>query len=159
MEINKEQFIFKHLPDFASYILEKKINEFVTIGIRFCKEEKLPLMKSLAEFPEEELVKRSERSSRLILTALAENKIADHIEAHLENWVSNKLGLVDKNEIDMAELTTMYFIRRKQFSYFLYGYTQNVSVQQLIMNEVNVYTSTEERLALKVYMSLHEESY
>ncbi len=152
--INREKFNFKYLPAFAAYILDNHFKEFVTIGIRFSREEDLPVMKPLAKLSEEELVNLSLDSNRKTLNALIKGKIVDYIENSLDRYINNKIGILDQFEIDVADLTLIYFIRRKMFSYFLYGYTQNPSLQQSIISEVDIYTSQEQLLTLKVFLNL-----
>ncbi|MES2567576.1 MAG: hypothetical protein V4565_11955 [Bacteroidota bacterium] len=154
---NREKFNFKYLPAFAAYIMDNHLKEYVTIGIRFGREEDLPVMKPLSKLSEEELVTRSIESNRQALNALVKGKVVDHIEKNLENYLNNKIDIVDKSEIDIADLTLIYFIRRKMFSYFLYGYTQNPSLQQSITYEVDVYTSQEELLTLKAFLYLKDK--
>jgi hypothetical protein len=154
---NRDKFNFKYLPAFAAYIMDNHLREYVTIGIRFAREEDLPIMKPLSKLTEGELVEKSLESNRQALNALVKGKVVDHIEKNLENYLNNNVGLVDKNEIDIADLTLIYFIRRKMFSYFLYGYTQNPSLQQSVTYEVDVYTSQEELLTLKAYLYLKEK--
>jgi hypothetical protein len=149
---NRDKFNFKYLPAFAAYIMDNHLREYVTIGIRFAREEDLPIMKPLSRLPEIDLVEKSLESNRQALKALVNGKVVNHIEKNLENYFNNNFGIVDKSEIDIADLTLIYFIRRKMFSYFLYGYTQNPSLQQSITYEVDVYTSQEELLTLKAYL-------
>ncbi len=137
--------------------MDNHLKEYVTIGIRFGREEDLPVMKPLSKLSEEELVTRSIESNRQALNALVKGKVVDHIEKNLENYLNNKIDIVDKSEIDIADLTLIYFIRRKMFSYFLYGYTQNPSLQQSITYEVDVYTSQEELLTLKAFLYLKDK--
>ena len=152
--VDETLFNFKYLPDYADYILNKQLEEFVTVGIRFCRELDLPMLRPLAKMPEKELVKLSLESNRQILTALKEGRIAEQIEENLNNWVTNKLEIIDRFDVEAEDLTLAYHIRRKLFSYFLYGYTQNVSVQHLVFNEVDVYTSMEELISLKTYLEI-----
>lgn len=157
--LNREVFNFKYLPQFADYLLKNKLEEFVTVGIRFAREVDLPMLKPLAKLPEKELVALSLESNKQILTALKNGTIADFIEMNISNWVDNKLGLIDKNEIAIEDLTLAFFIRRKLFSYFLYGYTQSAAVQQLIINEMDVYTSQEELISLKTYLQINKDKH
>ncbi|MES2568123.1 MAG: hypothetical protein V4565_14710 [Bacteroidota bacterium] len=162
--IDKNKFVFEHLPKYAEYLLAHQLDEFVTIGIRFAREIELPLMKPLSKLPEEELVKMSLDSNKLQLQALINNTYADFIEFNLNNWVNNQLGtikdgkgVVDKSEVLAEDLTLAFYIRRKLFSYFLYGYTQNVSIRQLIINEVDQFTTYEELASLKLFFKMQKE--
>lgn len=157
-KIDTKLFTFKYLPDYAKYLLEKKLEAFCTDGIRFSREIDLPILKPLAKIPENELVKMSLESNKMLLKALSENKVADHIQMGLERWISNQLGVLDKSEIVIEDITLGSYVRRKLFSSFLYGYNQSAAVQQLIVSEVDLYTSQEELLSLKAYMQLLKEN-
>lgn len=154
VKVNKDLFKFNYLPQYAKYLLNNHLEEFVTIGIRFARELDLPILKPLTKVPEKELVKHSMDSSRVLLTALEEDKIASHVEDSLNKWIANKLEIIDKAEIAAEDLTLVYHIRRKQFSYFLYRYTQSAPIQASIFNEVDVYTSMEELASLKIYFEM-----
>jgi hypothetical protein len=154
IKVDRTVFNFKYLPEYAEYILKNHLEEFVTISIRFSRELNLPLLKPLAKMPEKELVKLSIESNTRMLTAIKDGKIAEHIEENLNKWIENKLLIVDKFQIEAEDLTLGYHIRRKLFSYFLYGYTKSAPIQQSIFNEVDVYTSMEELVSLKAYMDI-----
>jgi hypothetical protein len=156
IRVDGASFKFKYLPLYADYLLKNHLEEFVTVGIRFARELGLPMLKPLAKLPEKELVAISLESNKQILTALKENKIHEQIQDNLNNWVTNKLDIIDKFEIEAEDLTLAYHIRRKLFSHFLYSYTQSAPIQQSIFNEVDVYTSTEELISLKVYLAIQK---
>jgi len=153
-KLNTSHFKFKYLPDYASYLLKNKLEEFVLVGIRFSREIDLPLLKPLAKLSEQELVKISVDSNRETLNAIREGQIAEHIEINLKNWVENKL-IVDKGEIAAEDLTLAFYVKRKMFTYFLYSYTPNTALHQLIVSEIDTYTTYEELAMLKVYLHIH----
>ncbi|HWY10828.1 MAG TPA: hypothetical protein VN026_05870 [Bacteroidia bacterium] len=157
ISVNEQLFKFKYLPQFAEYILKNKLEEFVTVGIRLARELELPMMKPLAKFPENELIKLSIESTKRILKALSENNITPLIEENLNNWVTNNIQYLDKFDVAAEDLTLAYHIRRKVFYYFLYGYTQSAPIQLSIVNEVDVYSSMEELISLRVYFNLQKE--
>ncbi len=157
VKVDKTKFEFKYLPAYADYLLKNHLEEYVKISIRFCREVDLPMLKPLAKMPEQDLINLSLESNRITLNALRDSTIAEHIHENLTKWVENKLGFIDRSEIAIEDLSLVYYIRRKTFSYFLYGYTQSAAVQQLIINEVDAYTSMEELISLKVYIDLQKE--
>ncbi|HXU27041.1 MAG TPA: PAS domain-containing protein [Bacteroidia bacterium] len=156
-KINKEKFKLSYLPDYAKYLLENKLTEFVTVGIRFSREADLPLLKPLSKFSEEELVKLGLESNRQILEALAKNKIADHIEASVEKWISNSLSVFDRDDITAEDLTLGFYLRRKIFTHFLDAYTKNVVLQKFIIGEVDDYTTQEELMAYGIYFKMQQQ--
>jgi hypothetical protein len=157
LNINKDFFRFKYLPEYSAYLLKNKIEEFVTVGIRFARQYDLPMMKPLARISEKELTKMSLDSNREILQALAENNIVPFIEKNTQNWIQNKLGVIDQNDVLAEDLTLAYFIRRKTFAHFLYSYSPNPAIHQLITEEVDAYTTQEEVINLRAYLYLHQK--
>jgi hypothetical protein len=156
--INKKLFEFKYLPEYASWLLAHKLEEFVTVGIRYCREVDLPLLKPLGKYSEKELVNLSLDANKKILEALIENKIADHIEANTNNWINNKLVVIDKTDVVAEDLTLVFYLRRKNFAYFLDAYTKNVVLQKLIIGELDDYTTQEELISYNVYLKMQQES-
>lgn len=155
---NKADFRFQYLPDYAKFLLNNKLEEFVTVGIRFSRELNLPLLRHFSKMTEKELVKMGVESYREMLSALAENKIEKIIEkkisAYLNNRIKNAAGkiILDQTEIIAEDIILTFHIRRKLFSFFLYSYTQNTVVHILIANEVDQYTTQEHLLTTKAYV-------
>lgn len=152
-----EKFNFKYLPDYADFLLKNKLEEFVTVGIRFCREAELPLLKPLSKFSEAELVQLSLATNRELLIALSENKIIAHIEKGLNQYVSNTMMYLDKEDLLAEDLTLGFHLRRKIFSYFLDAYTKNVVLHKLIIAEVDEYTTQEELIAYSIFISGRQE--
>src|ERR1700739_2249338 len=156
-KVNKELFKLNYLPDYAKYLLENKLTEFVTVGIRFSREANLPLLKPLSKYSEQELVNLGLESNRQTLEALAKNQIADHIEQSVKKWVNNTLGIFDKDDIVAEDLTLGFYLRRKIFAHFLDAYTKNVVLQKFIIAELDVYTTQEELMAYNIYLNMQQE--
>jgi PAS domain-containing protein len=155
--VNKEAFKFSYLPDYAGYLLANKLNEFVTIGIRFSRQAELPLLKPLSKYTEQELVALGMDSNRKILEALTNNKIVEHIEKEAKKWINNTLDYFDKNDVIAEDMTLGFYLRRKLFAYFLDAYTKNVVLQKLIIAEVDVYTTQEELMVYNIYLKMRQE--
>jgi hypothetical protein len=155
--VNKDTFKFKYLPDYADYILKNKLKEFVTVGIRFCREVNLPLLKSLSKFSEEELVIMSLDSNQKMLKALSNNSTYDLIQENIKQWEANAIKGIDKADVLAEDLTLGFFIRRKIFAYFLDSYTKNVVEQKFIIGELDVFTTHEELISYNVYIKIQQE--
>lgn len=121
----------------------------MTVGIRFCREAELPLMKPLERVPERDLVQMSIESNRELLEALATNNVAPLIEQRLRIFLNNEMvNLQGQKVLDRSEIITDDFVlgthvKRKMFYFFLQSYTQNAVVHTLIMNEMDIYTTKE----------------
>src|SRR5688572_17532926 len=131
--VNKDIFKFHYLPEYADYLLKNRLTEFVTIGIRFCREVDLPLLKPLSKFSEEELVALSMESNKQILLAISKNEVPQLIESNIQKWENNTIENINKEDITAEDLTLGFFLRRKIYAYFLDSYTKNVVEQKFII--------------------------
>lgn len=157
--ISADNFRFTYLPDFASFILKEKLEEFVTVGIRYCREVSLPILKPLSRLTEEELVKLSLQSNQELLEAIATGNIAAYIERGSKRWADNSIGYLDREEVMVEDFTMGFHLRRKVFSYFLDAYTKNLVMQKFIIAELDQYTTQEELIAYKIFFNTQQEKF
>lgn len=155
--IERKKFIFKDLPSYTRWILDNKLTEFVVLGIRYSREEELPLLKPLSKFSDEELVAMSIEQYRVTLQALSENRIAPHIEESIQRWADNKLEIIDKDEIGLEDFALVAFIKRKMYRSLLEEYTTDRELMKRLMNEIDMYTSEEELVGYKAYISMQQD--
>jgi hypothetical protein len=154
-EIKSELFKFQYLPDFAKFLLNNKLDEFGIIGIRFCREADLPMMRPLAKMPEKKLMELSRQANSELLTALSENDIVPYIEKNIRNFVTNQIKdkegntLLDRSEIIADDVILAFYLRRKTFAFFFHSYTQNAVVHALLAAEIDFFTSQEHLLTVR----------
>jgi hypothetical protein len=154
-EKKKAEFKFQYVPEYAKFLLTNKLDEFVTVGIRFARELDLPMMRALAMVPEKDLIELSRESNREILTALANNDIVPFIEKNIKNFVNNTINdshgkkVIDRSDVIVEDIILAFYIRRKLFSFFLHSYTPNAVVHMLIASEIDYYTTQEQLLTQK----------
>jgi hypothetical protein len=160
--IKSEIFKFRYIPDFSNYILNHKLEEFVTVGIRFCREVDLPMMRSLAKLSEKQLTELSLESNREMLTALADNNIGPIIKKNISNFIHNEIKdtegktLLDQSEVLAEDIILIFYLRRKLFNFFLHAYTQNAVVHMLIAAELDFYTTQEQLLTTKAIIDIRK---
>jgi len=155
--VNPAKFDFKYLPAYADYILKEKLEEYVRHSIKFSKEEDLPLLRPLSRFSDEELVALSIESSREVLEALTNRRIHIHILENVRKWISNKLEIIDKDDIVAEDLSLVSFIRRKALSCFLPEYTEDRELKRELLSEIDVYTTQEELVAYNAYIRMQQD--
>jgi hypothetical protein len=157
IKVNKDLFNLQYLPQFAAYLLEHHLKDFVTVAIRFSREAKLPILIPLERYTEEQLVELLLERDRKILEALVQNKMVEYIEEHAEKWITNTLGIVQRDEITAEDITLLFYLRRKVFAHFLDAYTKNVVLQKLIIGELDFCTTQEEMVAYNIYLSMQHD--
>jgi hypothetical protein len=155
-------FKFQYLPDFSKFILENKLDEFVTVGIRFCREMNLPMMRALEKFSEEQLIEISREGNRELLDCLSKNEVLSLIQRNIQNFLNNQIKdykgntLLDKSDVLAEDIILGMFIRRKLFNFFLHSYTKNAVLHMLIAAEVDFYTTQEQLMTSKAMIAKNQ---
>lgn len=157
------KFKFQYLPDYAKFLLENKLEEFTLVGIRFCREYDLPMMRPLAKVPEQRLIELSIEGNRKLLEHLAKNNVVDFIDESIQKYIDNKIDTVDGNKVlDQTDVVAediilAFYIRRKTFSFFLHSYTQNAVLHTLIMSEMDDYTTRENLMTTQAFLEVQKK--
>jgi hypothetical protein len=158
LSTGKANFKFQYLPDYANFLLNNKLDEFVTVGIRFCREADLPMMRPLNKMPEADLVALSRESNKSFLSALAVNDIVPLMEERITQFVENRMldrkgkKLIDRSDILVEDIILSFYLRRKTFIYFLHTYTKNLVIHMLIAEELDYFTTHEHLATVKALM-------
>lgn len=160
----KGLFKFQYLPDYAKFLLENKLEEFVTVTIRFCREVELPMLKPLSKLSEQELVALSVQNTKELLESLSKNEIADFMQLRIDDFIANRIKdlsgkqLLNNTELVAEDIILGYYIRRKVFSFFLHSYTQNAVLHTLIISETDYWTSYEHLFTTKAFVQVMNAS-
>ncbi|MDF2449542.1 MAG: hypothetical protein K0R26_2046 [Bacteroidota bacterium] len=156
----KSALKFQYIPDYANFLLNNKLEEFVLVGIRFCREVDLPMMRPLSKLSEKDLVTMSMDTNKELLEALAHNKVVTLVEKNLLSYKNNQIvdkkgqKILDRSEVLAEDIILGTRVKRKMFNFFLQSYTQNAVVHTLIMDEMDHYTTHEQLLTSKVLIDL-----
>lgn len=153
---DKLNFLF--LPDYASFLVEQRLEAFSHQMTLLSHEESLPLLNALRNFSQEQLAELSMSSNRRFLTSLAENKAREDVEQNVKKWAANKL-FVDQHEVVAEDLSQLAYIKRKAFAYFLKDYTQDPELNRHLQNEIDVYTTQEELLFYTSYFKIQQDRF
>lgn len=155
--IETDKLNFKFIPGFAAFLLKEKFEDFVKVSLQLSREENLPILKNLTSYSEEQLMELGKFSNTELLTALAQNNVRPFIENSLTNWVTNRLVIIDKDQIATEDITLGAYIRRKIFRSFLKEYTTDEASMQDIIEELDRFTTESELLTYNAYINFQQE--
>ena len=143
-----------YLPSFARYLLENKLEEYVQVQISFLDDVDIPMMKFFKNFSTQELSELIKKSSIEFLTLLAENKAMEQIYQSMEQWKTNQLPVIQKNEIQAEDITMATYLRKKVMLHFIPDYT-NDSYQLIeLIKEIDLFLATSETIATNTYINI-----
>lgn len=153
----------QYLPVFAEYLLGR-LREYAEQQVLLSRKLELPLLKSLGDRTDEQLILLAVETSREFLTYLAKNKAEEQIEQSLIRWIKNQLPHIDQKDIIAEDITLMNYIRKQNFLYFINDYTKDPRQILALIQEIDMFLTRSETESANTYIDLlrnriREQSY
>lgn len=115
--------LYLHLPDYARFLLEHHLEDYIHFQLRLSRELNLPMMRHLSHMGERELIEFSISSTKEFFYCLIENKADDFINASAEQWLTNQLEIIGRHQIEARDITYVHYIRGKALKKWIFEYT------------------------------------
>ncbi|HEX8331695.1 MAG TPA: PAS domain-containing protein [Segetibacter sp.] len=149
---------FSLFPQYASYLIENKLEEYVREQIRLSRELNLPVLQYLNTLSEEELIAISTISSRSFLEYFAENRASELIEDSIKQWRADQLPQnIGRYQLSADDLTLISYIRKQSLLKFLTEYSDDITQIMQLIKEVDQYILKSDSAAFETYMNLMDE--
>lgn len=147
------------LKDYAAFVRNKKLKDFVSIELRNIHSFNIPLMQFFTHLTEDEL-RTTLRQSLLKLLAGIENGTAiNHVKASLENWKNNGIPGVPREAVSLRDITLIYAAQKLSLQTFIPDFTTNVSIAANLVNEIELYYKQVQELTLQMLEAIQQEEY
>ena len=156
LEPSKDLLCFRHLPDFCRFLLDHHLEDFSRQQLQLAFELEVPLMKLLANMPEEQL----NALARQGIIELFENIIAGTTAAYLEksneDWRNNRIPVlsIDQSDVVSEDITLVGYARKQGFLKFLPLFTKDLERYGAIVSEVDRFTLYSETLSFRTYAEI-----
>jgi PAS domain S-box-containing protein len=154
-----EQLRFTHLPDYARFLYENRIQDLALEQYRLSLELKIPLLSHFADFSKTRLMDIGTQGLQKVLSALAANRAVEYIEQSVLNWKNNNIPQVTRNQVSLEDICMLSFIRCKLFRDALPSYTADQKLSIQLMEEVNAFTSVQDTLSFRILLRMQQELY
>ena len=155
----RKRLEFSFLPEYARFLLEKKLEELVVQQIVLFREFKPPLFRYFEKRSDEELISLGTEGMRKLLSALGGQKSAEYIENSLRDWLNNQLPQISRNQIEAEDITIISLIRRQVFRKFIVEYTTDIQTAIRVLNDIDDFTTISETISLKLLLQLQQDLY
>jgi PAS domain S-box-containing protein len=145
------------LSGYASFLLEHHLRDFVLELLRLSREEDIPLLRYFSSLGDEKLIEMGFVSNKHMLTLLADDKAAVFIEQTTQDFVTNQLPIIKREEIEIEDITLVSLVRRKSFRNLLHLYTRNIKVFTKVMEEVDIFITATETASFKAFNKIQQQ--
>jgi PAS domain S-box-containing protein len=136
-ESHEGMYTFKYLPDFARYILDHHLDEFVQDQISLSREVNLPLLRFLRNMDEVQLFTLSKTTTIEYLNYLAANRAKDQLIEAASKWLKDKLEVIGKFEISAEDITVFNYMRGRLFKKWIKTYPVSVDQKLDLIEEID----------------------
>ena len=147
-----------HLPAFAGFLLTHKLQEFSIQLIHLSQVFKIPLLKYLDHYSEEELIALVKKSNEELLDHLARNQAEEHIRTSLNRWLNNELPRIDRHSVTAEDINLATYVRKRAFLHFLPQYCRDTEQVIELVKEIDLYCMQAELAATNTYIDLLKNS-
>jgi PAS domain S-box-containing protein len=124
----------------ARFILNGHINEFAVQQLHLSRQYKVPLLKLLSHYSDEELVNLSVKSSSEFLEYIANNNALEQITNSVTKWIANQMVVVDKYDVIAEDITLLNHVRSKNLKSFAHKFYKETGDVFALLNEIDDFT-------------------
>lgn len=146
-----------HLPAFAQYILQHRLNDFAALQLQLSEEAEIPLLKLMLKVPNEEKLELLKNSSVELLSNLSQNQAREQIELSVKRWKDNMLPFVQKEDVVAKDITLSVYVRKRCFLKFLPEYSTEPGQIIAIAGELDLFLFHVETAYTDTYFNLLKE--
>ena len=146
-----------HLPSYAQYILQNRLDDFTLLQMQLAEEIDIPLKRFFKETPYDQQLQITKDGAKELLTYLSQNKAKQQIEASLERWKENMLPNISRDDIATEDITLITYLRKKSLTYFISDYTSDLNDAIEIIKEIDLFLVASETAATSTYINLLKE--
>lgn len=148
---------FTHLPRYASFLLHQSLQACVVELVKLYEETDIPLLRFFKLMDHDQRIALVTGSTREMLTMLAANDIEKYIAHTINNWLTNQLPQIKREQVHSQDITLANYVRGKVFRQFLDSYTNDPALRQNLIEELDRFTVILNSELFESYMELQRE--
>lgn len=151
-------YIYKHLPGFAKFILDRHLNEFVKEQLDLGFRLNIPLLVNLSQrFSKKEILEFSKNSTSEYLSYLKENRAYHQIRDSSDKWLKDQLAVIGKFQIVGRDITLITYARQQTFKKFISLHTNNLHTALELSSEIDTLMLGATTTAVDIYINVLKE--
>ncbi len=152
--IKKASLDFEQLPQFARFIFENHLEDYVRELLQLSRQLEIPTLKYFDHLSEEELFKFSLKNNSAFLQSLINSKAADELELSLKDWRKIQVDFVRKGQIQLDDLLLISYVRKRIFCSMMKLYSTDSDLVLKLVDELDRFFIEFDRSNTNMYVSL-----
>jgi len=148
---------FNYLSDYASFLLENKLNDFALEMLKITREEKVSFLPYYETLSEQDKIDLFLKNSKKLLGYMVRKETQKYLNLILKWLIDNQFTSIKTTQIVANDIIIFAFINRKVFRNFLSQYTNEIAVSVNIMEEADGFISVLEEISFNTLFHLNEQ--
>lgn len=150
----KDKLVFTHWPEYARFIRDNHLLEYIRYQLKGARELNTPLLKIFGDMSDEQIIELSIPGHIEFLTAAEENKLGEMLSESMKKWVENRLEIVGRDEIEAEDITQVGYLRKAALTHFLPLYTNDIDKALSIVKEIDIYLLESDTVGVNTYIDI-----
>lgn len=148
-----------YLKDYAHYVFENKLDDFVSTYLLNVHYFEIPLIQHFSHLTEEQLLASAKQNIVQLLKGLESGVAIDDVEKNLNNWKDNRIPNLPREVISLKDITLIYSAQKISFQSFIPYYTSDVSVATSVIYEIELFYKQVQEMGLQMLEFIRNEDY
>jgi PAS domain S-box-containing protein len=148
---------FSKLNDFAKFVLDHHLDEYVRFMFELAKECELPVWRLLGNIPNNRLFVFELFNSKKFLNGIINGDPAKFNYYEIDKFINDNLDFVRKDEILFNDIILVSQIRRRAFNKFIPLYTHDLNLALELVDKVDKFIISCEMGMLEAFFQYQEE--
>ncbi len=149
--------IMKYLPKYAHFILTHYLVGFTQEIIRLSHDEEVSYFKNYQSLSDQEYYDLNFNSNTRLLEHLSDKNVSAFIKTSTDEYMQNRLPVVDKEDILAQDIIINCMIIRKGFRHFLKHYTSDTNYFILVMDDVENFMAAYQVRLFNAYLQIQQK--
>ena len=147
------------LKSYASYILSEKFDELLDFHHKTLLKYKIPILDKLQNINEPEFINSIRINLQVFLESLINGTQLQLVLKRMEEWRQNRLPGIDKNEISLFDITSIYSGQKYSLISFIPKFTNNANDAIAIATLLEDYYKEVQEFAITILKEIENEDF
>lgn len=156
---NIDEYESLYLKDYAKFVFENKLEDFVSAYFMNIHSFKIPLLQFFSKLSDQKLLSTAREGIIKLLKGIETGKAIEDVEENLRQWKQNLVPNIPRDTISLKDITLIYSAQKISFQSFLPYYTDDVSVAAQVISEIELFYKKVQEVALEMLDLIRKEEY
>jgi PAS domain S-box-containing protein len=146
-----------NLKQFAAFVKDEKLDEFVAADFKMIQSFNIPLMELFKHMDEKQLLETTKEGLIRFLDSLIEGNAMEMAKQNLQDWEEDKVPGIPKTAVSVMDILLIYAAQKLSLITFISDFTKDSSLAIDLVVELEIYYKEVRELSLVILQKIQDE--